>query len=268
LPSIIVDTTGGPRNGWIYIVTGQKDLTPAGSDPDIILNRSTDGGQTWSPAIRVNRDAENNGKTQYFPTVHIDKFGAVNIIFYDDRNTTNDSSGVFLARSTDGGDSWTEFEISDHNYKPVPIGGLPQGYQGDNIDITSTNSKLWLVWMDNSTGTYQIWTAPIDFSTVDIEDVNVLPSSFKLEQNYPNPFNPSTIIGYHISEPGFVSLKVFDVLGNEIAVLVSETKSVGYYKIEFNTTNLINNNNLNSGIYFYRLMVNEISETKAMILLK
>jgi len=268
LPSIAVDTTNGTRRGWIYIVTGQKDLAPAGSDPDIILNRSTDGGQTWSPAIRVNQDAVSNGKTQYFPTVHIDKFGAVNVIFYDDRNTTNDSSGVFLARSTNGGDSWAEFEISDHNYKPVPIGGLGQGYQGDNIDITSTNSKLWPVWMDNSTGTYQIWTTPIDFSTVDVEDVSVKPLSFELEQNYPNPFNPSTIIGFQISDPGFVSLKIFDVLGNEIAVLVSEFKSIGYYKVEFNTSNHINNNNLNSGIYFYRSMVNEVFETKAMILLK
>jgi len=268
LPSIAVDTTNGSNHGWIYIVTGQKDLAPAGSDPDIILNRSTDGGQSWSPAIRVSQDAINNGKTQYFPTVHIDKFGAVNVIFYDDRNTTNDSSGVSLARSTNGGDSWTEFEISDHNYKPEPIGGLGQGYQGDNIDITSTSSKLWPVWMDNSTGIYQVWTTPIDFSTVDVEDVNVIPLSFELEQNFPNPFNPSTTIGFQISEPGFVSLKVFDVLGNEIAILVSEVKPIGYYKVELNTSNLMNNNNLNSGIYFYRLMVNEVSQSKAMILMK
>jgi len=268
LPSVAVDTTNGTRRGWIYIITGQKDLAPAGSDPDIILNRSTDGGLTWSSAIRVNQDAVNNGKTQYFPSVHIDKFGAVNVIFYDDRNTSIDSAEVFLARSIDGGDSWSEFEISDHNYKPVPIGGLGQGYQGDNIDITSTNSKLWPVWMDNSTGTYQIWTTPIDFSTVDVDDVNVKPLSFELEQNYPNPFNPSTIIGFQISEPGFVSLKIFDVLGNEIAVLVSESKSIGYYKVEFYTSNFIINNNLNSGIYFYRLMVNEVSKTKIMILMK
>ncbi len=269
LPSIVVDTTNGTRRGWIYIVTGQKNLAPAGSDPDIILNRSTDGGLTWSSAIRVNQDAVNNGKTQYFPTVHIDKFGAVNVIFYDDRNTSNDSAGVFLARSEDGGDNWAEFEISDHNYKPVPIGGLGQGYQGDNIDITSTSSKLWPVWMDNSTGIYQIWTTPIDFSAVDVEDVNVLPLSFELEQNYPNPFNPATNIKFRIAESGFVILKVYDVLGNEVATLVNEEKPAGEYKVVFS------GNDLPSGIYYYRLQVypanggaGSFAETRKMVLLK
>ncbi|MCZ6703669.1 MAG: T9SS type A sorting domain-containing protein [Ignavibacteria bacterium] len=268
LPSIAVDTTNGQRRGWIYIVTGQKDLAPAGSDPDIILNRSTDGGQTWSSAIRVNQDDVNNGKTQYFPTVHIDKFGAINIIFYSDRNTTNDSSGVFLARSTDGGDSWIEFEISDHNYKPMPIGGLGQGYQGDNIDITSTSTNLWPVWMDNSTGIYQIWTTSIEFTTVDVEDITSPLSSFELKQNYPNPFNPITKIGYQIKEQGFVSLIVFDALGMELVKLVQEHKIPGYYEVEYGNANLLKSKNLSSGIYFYRLSVNGNYDTKSMVLLK
>jgi hypothetical protein len=81
LPRMDVDNTGGPRDGWIYIVTTQKNLSPAGSDPDIIFNKSTDGGITWSQSVRVNQDQINNGKIQYFPAVHVDKSGGINIIF-------------------------------------------------------------------------------------------------------------------------------------------------------------------------------------------
>jgi hypothetical protein len=185
LPAMAIDTTGGPYHGRLYIVTAQKILSPAGMDPDIILTRSNDGGVTWLPGIRVNQDPLNNGKTQYFPAIHIDRFGAVNILFYDDRNTTTDSTGVFLARSTDGGDTWHEFEISDHNFKPVPIGGLGQGYQGDMIDLTSTDAKLWPVWMDNSTGIYQIWTVPLPWSAVGAEEISA-PNALRITVN-PNP---------------------------------------------------------------------------------
>lgn len=264
LPGIAVDNSGGERNGWIYIVTGQKDLAPAGSDPDIILNRSTDGGVTWSSAIRVNQDALNNGKTQYFPTVHVDRFGAVDIIFYDDRNTTSDSTGVLLARSLDGGDTWKEFEISDHNYKPTPIGGLGQGYQGDNIDITSTQSKLWPVWMDNSTGNYQIWTAPIDFSSLGgIEEEANSSFSIELKQNFPNPFKTITTIGYNVPDNGLVSLKVFNAMGAEIAILVNEKQLSGYHEVIYVPDRSLTEN----GIFFYRLEANGMIETKSMILL-
>jgi hypothetical protein len=262
LPNMVVDTTGGPRNGWIYIVTTQKNLAPAGSDPDVILNCSTDNGLTWSAGIRVNQDPVNNGKIQYFPALHVDKQGGLNIIFYDDRNTTSDSACVFLARSEDGGNNWREFEISDKNFKPLPIGGLGQGYQGDNIAITSSNDKLWPVWMDNRTGIYQIWTVPIEISAVDVEQTPEIISEFRLEQNYPNPFNPSTNIKFRISEFGFVSLKLYDVLGEEVASLINEEKQAGSYEVEFNAHNLA------SGIYFYQLRAGSFIDTKRMVLLR
>ena len=216
----------------------------------------------------MNQDNLNNGKTQYFPAIQIDKYGAVNIIFYDDRNTTNDSSGVFLARSTDGGDTWHEFEISDHNFKPIPIGGLGQGYQGDNIDITSTQSKLWPIWMDNSTGIYQIWTTPVEFSAVSVNDIRTFPISFELKQNYPNPFNPSTTIEYALSKRSNVLLSVYNITGELIQILINEEQDAGNYKVKFEVTNSGAEKNNASGIYFYRIAVDREVDTKAMLLLK
>jgi hypothetical protein len=268
LPSIAVDTTHGPRRGWIYIITGQKDLAPAGSDPDIVMYRSADGGTTWSPGIRVNHDALNNGKTQYFPNIHIDKFGAVNVIFYDDRSTTNDSTGVFLARSVDGGDTWKEYEISDHHFEPLPIGGLGQGYQGDIIDLTSNDSKIWAVWMDNSTGTYQIWTVPIEFANLDGVDEGQQAGSMLLAQNYPNPFSTKTRIGYRVPASGQVSLKVFDMYGALVAEPVNEYKSPGFYEVTFNPKEIQDQAQFKAGIYFYRLTLNDRVETRRMIYFK
>ena len=262
LPNIAADTTGGARNNWIYIVTTQKNLAPAGSDPDVILNRSSDGGQTWSAGIRVNQDELNNGAIQYFPAVHVDKYGGLNIIFYDDRNTTSDSTGVYLVRSKDGGNSWSEFEISDRNFKPLPIGGLGQGYQGDNISITSSNNKLWPVWMDNRTGIYQIWTVPIEISSVNVETVDKMPFQFSLKQNFPNPFNPNTKINYSIPYQSNVKIIIFDILGKEIETIVNEEKPSGTYELSWNA------GNLPGGVYFYQLRAGSFTQTRKMILLK
>jgi hypothetical protein len=96
----------------------------------------------------------------------------------------------------------------------------------------------------------------IDYNT------NEILSDFRLYQNYPNPFNPSTTIKYSIPNAGNISLKVYDVLGKEIATLVNEEKSSGNYEVEFNASNLT------SGIYFYQLKTGNFIETKKMILLR
>jgi len=91
---------------------------------------------------------------------------------------------------------------------------------------------------------------------------NGLVNDFKLEQNYPNPFNPSTKIKYSIPQSEFVSLKVFDILGNAVATLANEEKSAGNYEVNFNAATL------SSGIYFYKLQAGSFVETKKMILMK
>ncbi|MCP5063961.1 MAG: T9SS type A sorting domain-containing protein [Ignavibacteriae bacterium] len=91
---------------------------------------------------------------------------------------------------------------------------------------------------------------------------NLLPEETKLLNNYPNPFNPTTTINYQLKENGFVTLKVYDILGKEVAELVNENKSAGYYNVTFNA------NNLTSGLYIYRLSVNGFVENKRMMLTK
>ena len=85
---------------------------------------------------------------------------------------------------------------------------------------------------------------------------------YALEQNYPNPFNPSTTLKYQIPQNGFVTLKVYDILGKEVATLVNEVKTQGRYEVNFNASNLA------SGVYLYRLNVNDYVDVKKMILLK
>jgi CubicO group peptidase (beta-lactamase class C family) len=96
----------------------------------------------------------------------------------------------------------------------------------------------------------------------EVDEEIVIPSVFRLEQNYPNPFNPSTTISFSIPISEFVTLKVYDVLGNEVTILVDEYKPTGSYEVDFNAINLP------SGVYLYKLQAGNFVETKKLILLK
>ena len=91
---------------------------------------------------------------------------------------------------------------------------------------------------------------------------NLIPKSYELSQNYPNPFNPSTTIKFALPKDGFVTMKVYDLAGREVAKLVSEVKKAGYYQVQFNASSLA------SGVYFYRIQSNDFVITKRMVLIK
>jgi len=106
-----------------------------------------------------------------------------------------------------------------------------------------------------------------DEIVVSVANEETIPSAFSLEQNYPNPFNPKTNIGFRISDRGFVSLKIFDVLGNEVNTLVNEELEAGTYEVEFNSHSG-EVRNLTSGVYFYQLNDGSLVQTKKMVLMK
>jgi len=120
-----------------------------------------------------------------------------------------------------------------------------------------------MLFVNNGLGTYdtlRVMGSGVTATTGIASDG--VPGSFELKQNYPNPFNPSTIINYGLPKTANVSLKIFNSLGQEVALLVNnEERSPGYYQVQWNA-------NVPSGIYFYRLQAGDFVETKKMILLR
>jgi len=104
--------------------------------------------------------------------------------------------------------------------------------------------------------------AALQLLITSLEDDNSIPVEYNMSQNYPNPFNPTTVIDYSIPSKSKVTLKVYDVLGKEVAKLVDEEKSSGAHKLEFDASNL------SSGVYFYRLSSGDYKQTRKMMLIK
>jgi hypothetical protein len=158
-PRLDIDKTGGPRNGWLYVVAGEKNFAPALDNSDIVLMRSTNNGAAWTRS-RVNQDP--SGKLNYMAAVRVDECGGVNVVYYDQRNVAATLAEVYMSRSFDGGTTWSDLKVSDHSFTPGPIPGLAGGYQGDYIGVTSTGTTVWPFWADNFSGIYQVWTAKVN----------------------------------------------------------------------------------------------------------
>jgi hypothetical protein len=134
--------------------------------------------------------------------------------------------------------------------------GLPSSVQQITaLTISGTNAFAGL----SQSG---VWVGSLSGITAIDSQRPQIPSAFTLSQNYPNPFNPTTTIMYQLSAPSVVVLKVYDVLGREVATLANGKESAGMHQVEFNGSRLA------SGVYFYRLSAGNFFETKKMLLLK
>ena len=150
----------------------------------------------------------------------------------------------------DGNENFTTHIITTIADGATSVFAIDVDSDGD-IDVLSASR------LDNKIAWYE------NLGVVGVEGIlNEIPIEYSLSQNYPNPFNPTTTITFQIPELSFVTLKVYDVLGNKIATLVNEEKPVSSYEVEFNATTLP------SGIYFYRVQAGTFVETKKMVLLK
>jgi hypothetical protein len=225
-------------------------------DWDLVSYKTIDSGNSWSevfidsysstttnlpswPDIYVKWKDRNNYRVSY-------SLGTNNPVWLPD-------SVMFVESVASPNNEWED---------PVRI-STPNVFQPDfNSKVgflgNSTDDCL-VLWSDiNFGGLYATYCA----ATSDVNGEQQLPQNYSLSNNYPNPFNPSTDFEFRIAEPGFVTIKIYDVLGNEVASLVNEEKPAGSYKISFDASGL------SSGVYFYRLTSGSFVETKNMILLR
>ncbi len=167
----------------------------------------------------------------------------------------NLGGGGGVLQSIGSGGTWQPW--SDYNQ------GLPAGRQMSAITglYTSAVATIWCgAFLNQNNG------APVYSRTVTTTDVQQssteIPKAFSVHQNYPNPFNPSTKIVYRVKSRESISLRVFDVLGREVATLVDEVKEPGEYPVTLDASHL------SSGVYFYRLQIGQFMETRKLVLLR
>jgi len=253
----ILDKNIGYACGFYYTY-----LTPKG-----IVLKTTNGGLNW--------DSVKTDNSHFNSVLFLDQFNGWVV----------GSSRTF--HTTNGGNSWITPDIGggndiffSNNLNGIKIESL--GYKS-NIRITKDGGETWSLpqivtdndlysayadlnnfWTVGSNGTILFSNSPIITEAIRINYNSKYQNQYCQLQNYPNPFNPSTKISWQVPVSGWQTLKVYDILGNEVATLVNEYRDAGSYNEEFT----INNLQLSSGVYFYQLRVGDFVETKKMILLK
>ncbi|MGQ9799378.1 MAG: T9SS type A sorting domain-containing protein [Ignavibacterium sp.] len=158
LPITACDTSQSPYRGNIYI--NWSDQRNGVNNTDIFFVKSTDGGNTWSNPLKVNDD--NSGRHQFFTWMTIDQTtGAIYIVFYDRRNTSGNATDVYVARSTNGGETFTNFKVSQSSFTPSA-----SVFFGDYTNIAAFNKKVYPIWMRMDGTALSVWTAIIYDSLV------------------------------------------------------------------------------------------------------
>lgn len=243
VPSITCSSTS-VHIAWLDLRDGNNE---------IYYKHSTNAGVTWSADTRLTLGPfwSQNPSIVFSGTI-------VQLVY---QFGTSSNLEIFYKRSTDNGVSW---EDSTQLSNSLSI--------ARNASISASGASTHVVWTDTRHGStnheiYYKRNPSGNVLGVSNQDEKTF-EEFDLLQNYPNPFNPSTRIQYQVARNSNASLKVYDLLGNEVVTLVDEYKSAGSYEVDFSIVNIHNGLTLPSGVYFYQLKVGDYIQTKKMIFLR
>jgi hypothetical protein len=188
------------------------------------------------------------------------------VITYPLHNSTNIPINPTLKWNAVSGATGYETVLSDKSDMSNVLSAFILGSPSSNIsNLANNKTYYWKVIARNEAATSE-WTTIYKFTTlgtsVGVQNIEGLAESYSLSQNYPNPFNPSTVITYTISEPSFVTIKIFNVFGAEIQTLVSENHSIGKYSVAWEPKNIT------SGVYYYQLKAGKYNEVRKMVYIR
>lgn len=253
LPITVCDLSNGEYHGNIYI--NWSDQRNGVDDTDVWFVKSTDGGETWSEIKRVNDDPA--GKQQFFTWMCVDQItGYIYFVYYDRHEHDDISTDVYMAVSKDGGETFTNFKISESPFIPNS-----NKFFGDYTNIIAHDNVIRPVWIRMQNNIRSVWVAIVDSEWVGIDNFEPVP--FALEQNYPNPFSDNTWFKFKLRQNTVVSLSVFDMFGRKITSIVDkEFMPAGKYEKQFNAQKY----NLAPGIYYFSLSTEKQNVKRKMIL--
>jgi Secretion system C-terminal sorting domain len=293
------------KNWSVFQDSASSSITALGMTKAVnnLIYFGTDDGHLYKTAAANNTNTSfteitgsNFPSSVYISSIDVDPNNGNNVLV-----SFSNYNVLSIFYSTDGGSSWTS-EGGNLEQNSDGSGNGPSvscvkilPVQGSNMYLAGTSTGLYITTSLDGTNTQWVEQSPNTIGNVVIETMDVrpldgtvvvgtygkgvfsskitatgiaeqpnVPMQYSLQQNYPNPFNPSTKINYSVQKSGLVSLKVYDSIGRLVKTLVSGYENPGSYNVTFNADNA----GIASGVYFYRLQVNNFVSTKKMILLK
>ncbi len=249
LGKAIIQTSDGG-----YIVSGYTVSSGAGAEDGYLLKLDSNGKEEWGKAFGYEHNEELNGVVQtpdggYLASGSTVTYFSTQFTYTDVYFVKTDKDGNLSWSKKMGGDKndWAGRILKDADGAYITLGGTDSYSQSVDFFFIKINTSGEITKVSNN-------------------KLTTIPEKLSLRQNYPNPFNPSTTIQFTVPEmkEQHVMLRVYNVLGKQVATLIDKDMSSGKYNVTFNSTSI----GLTSGVYFYQLKAGKYTETKKMILMK